>query len=234
MKITFFLLNLKYFKRLFFLFCMLLCSFLCGCSKQPNSTIKYGNGEFYDSSGYASFYGMKVSEDAEILEVEEADLRYSGVGEIVVSVIGEVACPGVYILPEGARVFELVNMAGGVNDNADVMKLNMAAELSDGIQINIPAIAAGSEEGDNKINSGGVLVETTGIVSNDTGSQLVNINQATKAELMSLTGIGATRAQAIIAYREANGPFKSIEEVMNVTGIKEGTFNGFKDRICVR
>lgn len=232
MKITFFLLNLKYFKRLFFLFCMLLCSFLCGCSKQPNGTIKYGNGEFYDSSGYASFYGMKVSEDAETLEVEEADFRYSGVGEIVVSVIGEVACPGVYILPEGARVFELVNMAGGVNDNADVTGLNMAAELSDGIQINIPSIAA--EEGDNKINSGGVLVETTGIVSNDTGKQLVNINQATKAELMSLTGIGATRAQAIIAYREANGPFKSIEEIMNVTGIKEGTFNGFKDRICVR
>ena len=129
-------------------------------------------------------------------------------------------------------------------DDAGYEYLNLAALLSDGEKVYIPtkkevedAIAAGDGLYTSTVN---ITSNSPGIRSADGGSEdgssdgKVNINSADRQTLMTLPGIGASKADKIIAYREANGGFSSIEDIMLVGGIKEGLFNKVKDSICVR
>lgn len=143
--------------------------------------------------------------------------------EVVVHVCGEVTSPGVYTLSYGSRVYEAIRAAGGVTDNADADAVNQADMLSDGMRLYIPA--EGELPDSNAVYDVGASGQSDG---------LVNINTATKEELMTLRGVGESKAESIIAYRENNGPFNSIEDIMNITGIKEGLFNKVKDYIKVR
>ena len=174
--------------------------------------------------------------------------------KIFVDVCGAVANPGVYELDEGARIFQAVDAAGGYLPEAAVNYLNRARSLGDGQQIYVPteeevaenlelALAkvpealteggnAGSlEEGG---SSGGQLQDASGsdgsagAVADDSR---INLNTADAGQLSTLSGIGQSKAEAIIAYREEHGGFTSIEEIMNVEGIKEGTFSKIKDKI---
>lgn len=139
--------------------------------------------------------------------------------KIYVSVLGEVVSPGVYILEEGARVFEALNLAGGITEDADVSNINLVDFIEDGTQINVPA-------------SGSYVNNENGeILTNHSGK--VNINKASLDELKSIPGIGDTRAKAIIEYREKNGAFSSIEDIMLVSGIKETIFEKIKGEIYV-
>ncbi|MCQ2520297.1 MAG: helix-hairpin-helix domain-containing protein [Lachnospiraceae bacterium] len=242
-------------KTIFNLIVLLICTFLCvtlsGCSITQSKQIKYGNGEYYDSSGIYAHDGIKASAETEDLylasnstEISNAAISEAGAGPntITVCILGEVIKPGVYILPEGSRVYELINEAGGTTGDAYIGGLNFVAGLKDGNQIIIPKIQEddGRNEGDNKkidtvnITHGNLGNYDADIVTTDSSEgRLVNINQANLAELMNLPGIGETRAKAIIAYRDANGPFEKIEDVMKVSGIKSGTYKGFCDLICV-
>lgn len=144
-------------------------------------------------------------------------------GGIYVSVVGEVISPGVYVMPEGARVYELINEAGGATADADTTRLNLVAKLEDGMQIVVPSVADAADG-------------TIGAIGTEYGASsagLVNINTAGLSELMTLTGIGKTRAEAIIKYRESSGGFKKPEDLMCVNGIKQGIYDGLKDQICV-
>lgn len=150
--------------------------------------------------------------------------------EIYVDVCGAVAEPGVYKLEEGSRVFHAIEAAGGYLPEAAQGYINQAGILSDGQQIFVPTEEELADPA-SPWNPAGINAVTRSNTS--PGDSRVNINLAGEEELITLTGIGASRARAIISYREANGPFTSIEDIMKVEGIKEGTFAKIKDEIIV-
>ena len=162
---------------------------------------------------------------------------------IYVDVCGAVANPGVFQLTAGSRVFQAIEAAGGYLPEAALTCVNRAGVLTDGQQLYIltqeemerqgldPAEMAKASDG--QMNGSAGTGQNTGIAAQVQQDNRININTADEAQLTTLTGIGATRAQAIIAYREENGPFAAIEDIMNVQGIKEGTFAKIKDEIVV-
>ena len=162
---------------------------------------------------------------------------------IYVDVCGAVANPGVFQLAAGSRVFQAIEAAGGYLPKAVQNCVNRAGVLTDGQQLYIltqeemeqqgldPAEMAGASDG--QMNGSAGTGQNTGIAAQAQQDNRININTADVTQLTTLTGIGATRAQAIIAYRQENGPFATIEEIMNVQGIKEGTFAKIKDEIVV-
>ncbi|MGN0330876.1 MAG: helix-hairpin-helix domain-containing protein [Kineothrix sp.] len=151
-------------------------------------------------------------------ETEAAEERVEE-STLFVHICGEVAEPGVYELPEGSRIYEAVEAAGGFTEAAEPGYVNLAQVLADGQQVEIPdrKSAAGIKQQEAAADHG-----------------LVDINTAGKPELCTLPGIGESRAESIIAYREKNGGFARIEDIMKVEGIKEGMFARIKDKICVR
>lgn len=146
---------------------------------------------------------------------------------IAVHVIGAVPRPGLYEFPEGARVQDAIDAAGGLLADASDNGLNLAALLEDGQQLDISYVA-GAEP-----TEGPELPAATEAPESTSGEDLININTATLQELDTLPGIGLTTAQKIIDYRTASGPFATIEDIMNVSGIGPSTFEGLKDRITV-
>lgn len=139
--------------------------------------------------------------------------------KIAVYITGEVKSPGVYYVEEGARLDNLLDICGGVTDQADIEKLNLAQKLSDGEKITIL-----KKEEDLS------LEETESEILEE--EEKININEASKEELMSLDGIGEATANKIIEYRKEN-EFLIIEDIMNVSGIGEAKFDNIKDDICV-
>lgn len=137
-----------------------------------------------------------------------------------VDISGEVKHPGVYQFETGTRLYEVIDKAGGLTKNADKNSINQAEFIEDGEKVVIPALT-GDEE---------TYTNTEGKESNNKG--LINLNTASKEELMNITGVGEVIAGRIIEYRESNR-FKSIEEVMNVKGIGNATFKKMKSQITV-
>lgn len=156
---------------------------------------------------------------------------------IAVHVIGAVPRPGLYEFAEGARVQDAIDAAGGLLSSANVDSINLAALLEDGQQLDIPYKSGqepstqepGSSEDGLDLPGGTEEPTDTGGGEND----LVNINTASLEELDSLPGIGPTIAQRIIDYRDENGPFAVIEDILNVSGIGPSTFDQIKDLITV-
>lgn len=163
--------------------------------------------------------GCKSEEKAVLQEIQEEDTKEKEVISTIVQCIyvcGAVERPGVYELPAGSRVYEALEAAGGMTPEADQTYLNQAEFIEDGQQIYVPA-----------------QEETTTVKTTDKQGK-VNINTATIEELMTLTGIGEAKAGSIIQYRETNGKFHSIEELMQIEGIKRGVFNKIKEQIVVK
>lgn len=139
-------------------------------------------------------------------------------GGIYVHICGEVKNPGVYQFVKEPRVLDVIEKAGGFTKKADQSAVNLAESVSDGTQLTIQAKEKKKKQKatDEEANSG-----------------RVNINTASKEELLTLSGIGESKATQILSYRESNGGFQKIEDIMNITGIKEGVFNKIKDYITV-
>lgn len=145
---------------------------------------------------------------------------------IYVHITGEVVSPGMYQLPGGSRVSQAIDAAGGLTEAADDRSINLARELSDGEQIIVTSKQMQSDLENQGSNS------TT---SNDQSftTQKVNINTATKEELMTLDGVGEATAEKIIAYRQEHGSFSSIEEIKEVSGIGDKKYEAIKESITV-
>ena len=143
---------------------------------------------------------------------------------VYVYVCGAVNAPGVYELKKDARVFEAITLAGGMTAEAAPEAVSQARTVADGEQIYVPTVREVQMQGS------GVEDIVTG---NADVSGKVNINTAGKDELMELTGIGEAKAESILKYREEHGSFQSIEELMQIEGIKEGVFNKIKDDITI-
>lgn len=151
-------------------------------------------------------------------------------GAIVVHVTGSVASPGVYELAQGARVQAAVDAAGGFADGADVSAVNCARVAQDGEQIFVPSIDA-SPAGATDVGGEGGASE--GSATGGGESAKVNINRADAAELDTLPGVGPSTAEKIIADREANGPFATIEDIKRVSGIGDKKYEQLAGLICV-
>jgi competence protein ComEA len=141
---------------------------------------------------------------------------------IVVHITGAVPRPGVYALPQGARVQDAITAAGGFLAEALKTDINLAAPLEDGEKLDIPYIEGGSPVLATPEDE--VVVITT---------ELININTASQAELETLPGIGEHTAKLIIEYREANGPFLNPEDIIDVSGVGQVTYERIKDLITV-
>ena len=138
--------------------------------------------------------------------------------KIYVHICGEVNNPGVYELAEGSRIFEAVEAAGGFTEEAAQASLNLAQVISDEEQIVILTQAEAEEKARQE---------------REQAAGIVNLNTASKEQLMTLTGIGESRAEDILRYRQESGGFQAIEEIMNVPGIKESAYLKIKDSITV-
>lgn len=195
-----------------------------------------GNGTGSDSGKHTSDADIDNGSEA----VSDKEMQQA---MIYVDVCGAVVNPGVFQLAAGSRVFQAIEAAGGYLPEAALTCVNRAGVLTDGQQLYIltqeemerqgldPAEMSGASDG--QMNGSAGTGQNTGMTAQVQQDNRININTADEAQLTMLTGIGATRAQAIIAYREENGPFAAIEDIMNVQGIKEGTFAKIKDEIVV-
>ncbi len=184
---------------------------------------------------------------------EDADKADRVSGKCYVYVCGEVAEPGVYVLEPGDRIYEAVEMAGGMTADAGTCAVNLAESVYDGLMVYIPdseeaagmtgsmtlagdgvvsAVGSLNPAGGSGAKAGGGSAEGTASESGEDGR--LNLNTASLAELMTLSGIGQTKAQAVVNYRDAHGGFSSVEEIMNVDGIKEGLYNRIRDQIKVK
>lgn len=199
---------------------------LTGCRSFPDSSILFQR----ESNGLESTW---EEAEGETNKAEKESLQFSaekentekGGTELYVHVCGCVKSPGLYQMQEGQRVGDAVEQAGGFSGKANRDAVNLAEVLQDGIQIYIPSM----QEKD--------LKETKESSVTGSGEEVtekkININLASADELTELSGIGPSRAEDIVKYREENGPFSSIDDIKNVPGIGEGIFDRMKDLITV-
>ncbi len=194
-----------------------------GCAVACLAAILFFSGAF--GGGGASFSVEKTEAAAE--ETSTADAPASS-RDIHVHMTGCVVNPGMHTLPAGARLADAVSAAGGFTEDALEQSVNLARELADGEQVIVASkeaqAAAQAEEGVGGPSGGDAVTAADG---------RVNINTADAAQLQTISGIGPAKAGKIVAYREANGAFKAVEDLCKVSGIGEKTLASIRDQICV-
>lgn len=136
--------------------------------------------------------------------------------QIIVHIAGEIKTPGIVKLKEGERIEDAIEKAGGLTENADISRVNLAYVLEDGVKIIIPKKNGESEESNiiNEDAGEGIILEES---FKEENKVLININKATQTDLEKLTGVGASLASKIIEYRDKNGKFQAIEDIKNVS-----------------
>lgn len=181
-----------------------------------------------------------------ILEEKKVDTEEDIVSKIKVDIKGAVKKAGVYELDEGSRISDLIKQAGGLKSNASTKYLNLSKRLEDEMVIKVYTenqiknmnITYNVQEeckcpSEDITSCAGASITSKGDSSNDITLDKISINKASKEELMTLSGIGESKADAIIEYRNTNNGFKSLEELMNVSGIGEAAYNKIKDNITL-
>lgn len=191
--------------------------FFTGCTRKDEMTFETKEMAELSEAASEDVHKAEASQDEEASQEEAAAASRI----VYVDICGAVENPGVYALREDARVFEAVEAAGGLSEDASSESVNQAEKVTDGQKI---YIMNQTEWNEAKEKGTAAAVSDSGTAS---GGK-VNINTASESELCTLPGIGATRAAAIIAYRESCGGFSSIEEIQCVSGIKSGTY----EKIC--
>ncbi|WP_296115707.1 helix-hairpin-helix domain-containing protein [uncultured Eubacterium sp.] len=195
---------------------LLLLSVLPGCGTKPEEILLAAESSVQQEA--APSLKKDSSQELSVTELQE-DLVQADT--IFVYVCGAVCNPGVYELPADSRAYEAVAQAGGMSENAAGTVVNLAEVLTDGQKLQIPFQGEVSE----------LQGSDNGEITTDSR---VNINTASVEELMTLKGIGQTRAEQILEYREKYGSFANPEAIMNVDGIKQGTYDKIKDNIRVQ
>lgn len=199
--------NMIYSMLFIFLMCMTVCS-QTACS--PKSEV------------YLEEYENEIIAENDVISdqesVPETDTESKKQEMYYVYICGAVENPGVYAVPKGSRIYEVIQKAGGLTQEADNLLVNQAEEVTDGMMIQIYTQEEAEELGS--------ALETS-------SDGKLDINKASVTDFTNLPGIGMAKAEAIVTYRETNGKFSSIEDLMNIPGIKEGVFNQLKEHIKV-
>lgn len=174
---------------------------------------------------------------------ELSDTSLEEAKTLVVHICGAVSAPGVYKLPAGSRIIDAVEAGGGFLPEADEACCNLAEEIVDGCQIYIMTKSESCADGQTEKKAGIQTSPDSDMQTTDRNVRsnsapalengLVNLNTADVAALMTLPGIGESRAKAIISYREQHGAFAQIEDIMKISGIKQAAFSKIKDKITV-
>lgn len=181
----------------------------CAKPEDNNTLLLLAEAENQDSAQNDSFEtGQDFGEDT-----AQEGPKQDTIQNVFVHICGEVAVPGVYEVAADSRIYEVLQMAGGFTQTALKECINLAAPVTDGMQIVIPSQTEAWQEEKEKDGR-------------------ININTASVEELCTLPGIGESRAADIIAYRTANGSFKNPEELMLVNGIKTAVYEKLQDKIC--
>ncbi len=183
-------------------------------------------GKAADSYEESEELSEEDEENEDNEDYEPSSQEASPTGFIYVDISGEVNKSGVYKVTQNTRLFEVIEMAGGLTDKADDSSLNRAEKVTDGqkvIVLSKEEVKSSSGKQGNSLSSG----------DEGDGEGKVNINTADSAELQSIPGIGPAKAQSIIDYREENGYFASEEDIMNVSGIGQKTYASIKDYIVL-
>lgn len=175
------------------------------------------------------------SEYDQVYSLNDEKVEENSSSNIYVHVAGAVESPGVVELEEGQRIVDAIEKVGGLTDDAEIFEVNLAYVLKDGQKIYIPTVEEAELQEVEYITSenGKNIIVNENTDSSDV-SAIININTATQTELEILTGIGPSTALKIIEYRNENGDFSSIEDIMNVSGIGESKYNSIKNNICVK
>lgn len=176
----------------------------------------------FDSLNYEDM-SSQIEETISTQEESQLESRI-----LYVDIKGQVKSPGVYQVASGSRVIDAIQLAGGVNSEADVNRVNQAQLLSDQMVVYIPKL--GEDLGE--INPS-LEMRDSQINSNQGNQDKVNINLADVNDLTQLPNIGQKKAEAIIRYRKENGSFQTIEDLMQVSGIGKKTFEGLSDLVVV-
>lgn len=165
-----------------------------------------------------------ISENSPAIQIE--------VPPLIIHIAGAVKNPGVYQLESTDRIVDAVKIAGGATEEANLDLINLAALLKDGQKINIP-YKTYSETGE-EINTNTYNYVASAYSSSGSTSAKININTANANMLQNLPGIGPVLSERIIEYRNQNGLFGVIDDIMDVSGIAEKKYEGIKDQICVQ
>ncbi|MBO4112869.1 helix-hairpin-helix domain-containing protein [Streptococcus suis] len=179
-----------------------------------------------DQTGLTDFpQTEQTSNSSELVEETSTEVSEEP-SQLVVDVKGAVAKPGLYTLEAGARVNDAVEAAGGLTSQADPKSINLAQKLSDEAVVYV----ASKDENISVVAS---TTASSAMSQEEKNTSLVNLNTATEADLQTISGIGAKRATDIIAYREANGGFKSVDDLNNVSGIGDKTMESIRPYVTV-
>lgn len=239
-------------RQLVFALCMIGMVNLWGCTLYHDPAEKEESWSFRSSGEkeYAADAGDGTSEhiSGDGNTEEDTDIQTARNGpeheteeEAVfgyVYLCGAVSAPGVYPIQDGMRVFEVIALAGGLTGDADTEWVNQAETVADGEQIRIYTREETAQMREQGITPGrdaaGNAASGTAAESTEKTERKININTADREQLMTLSGIGEAKADAILKYREAHGGFSSIEEICQIPGIKEAVFSNIKDRISIQ
>uniref|UniRef100_UPI004056451A helix-hairpin-helix domain-containing protein n=1 Tax=Acetatifactor sp. TaxID=1872090 RepID=UPI004056451A len=200
--------------------CTFICGSMSGCGVRDAAMViplEETAAEIDRENQEADIGRNNLTDSAEISDTNVCGQEEQSL--ICVYICGAVVTPGVYEMPEGSRINDALQAAGGFAENAGKEQVNLAATVTDGQQIYFPT----EEEAKEMV-----------LASQEVTDGLVDINTADAALLMTLPGIGEARAEAIIAYREEHGAFKKTEDLQNVPGIKENMYKKLCDKIIVR
>lgn len=204
---------------------------------------KYNNFETFsiednnkiEDKDFGENYNEKVKEKLDNKNADEENVE-----KILIHITGEVVQKGVVYLEKESRIIDAINAAGGVTENANMTKVNLAYILEDGMKVTIPSIEDGKIEKNTQdyieVTMNEELIESSNndlTKDNLKKDMIININIATQTELETLPGIGPSTALKIINYRKANGKFENIEDVKNVSGIGDSKFEKIKKYIIV-
>ncbi|MGN0143967.1 MAG: helix-hairpin-helix domain-containing protein, partial [Clostridium sp.] len=184
-----------------------------GADNTSNENVDNNYGDKFNSQNSSKESNPNISSPEKIKEKT-----------IIVEIKGEVKHPDVYTLDENSIINDLINLAGGVTENADLSSINRAKKLQDHEMIYI------ADKNNEKAPEDAISSKTD---STENAKQIININSATIEELKSINGIGESKAKSIVEYREQTGGFKSVEEIKNVDGIGEKMFEKIKESITV-
>lgn len=179
-----------------------------------------------DQTGLTDFpQTEQTSSSSELVEETSTEVSEEP-SQLVVDVKGAVEKPGLYTLDAGARVNDAVETAGGLTSQADPKSVNLAQKLSDEAVVYV----ASKDENISVVTS---TTASSAMSQDEKNTTLVNLNTATEADLQTISGIGAKRATDIIAYREANGGFQSVDDLNNVSGIGDKTMESIRPYVTV-
>lgn len=229
-----------------------LCPTLWACGAQreelflpERESIAYGDGtrEAEPNAGDTDKTREAESNAGSTDRTELSNAPAEKAATLVVHICGAVSAPGVYELPAGSRIIDAVEAGGGFLPEADEACCNLAEEIVDGCQIYIMTKTESCADGQTEKKAGIQTSPDSDLQTTDRNvrsnsahaldSGLVNLNTADVAALMTLPGIGESRAKAIISYREQHGAFVKIEDIMKISGIKQAAFSKIKDKITV-